>query len=222
MRTLRLVLGTIVTVLALVLGSVVVSATVQADQYIDCQIEGSGGPHDGVCGPDDDTHYWCFGGSTDGDEDLKGSFRWSIANMETLTQMNAINQDQCRNYTDVRFQEIDLEGTVRGRYACTKGVQNKPQRCAAADMRVDTQRIQYEVNNSGDGNSEPGELDLNRDKTACHELGHSLGFFHHDPGFYEGPGGDPQKDCMVSGHLASIFRGSAVDGAGGVGVGVGV
>ena len=32
--------------------------------------------------------------------------------------------------------------------------------------------------------------DLNREKTACHELGHSLGLTHH---------ASPYDDCMISG-----------------------
>lgn len=70
---------------------------------------------------------------------------------------------------------------------------------------VDDHNVPY-----SDGDDEAGEVMRNFKKTACHELGHSLGFFHHplnDQGppdrgnYYDGSGGTHAQDCMVRGHL---------------------
>lgn len=57
-----------------------------------------------------------------------------------------------------------------------------------------------------DGNSENGELDLNRDMSACHELGHSIGFGHHwvDSGYFN----QNSPDCLRNDWLEPEVNGA--------------
>lgn len=154
----------------------------------------------GWCAPDNSGHTWCFGASTDGAQDLRASMRWAINNMTNTTQMSDQELDACNDTTDVKWQRVDVEGSARGRYSC-QDEPRRPRVCTEAEVRIRPEAIQQDLEDSGDGNPEPGELDLNRDKTVCHELGHSLGFDHHDLSYFQGPGPDHQKDCTVAGHV---------------------
>jgi len=169
-----------------------VAAPAVADGYIDCN------RGNGVCGPDDDTHYWCFGDSVNSDN-LRMSYRWSVSNMEDRTIMNGLQTANCHAYTDVRFQSIDLPPYMGGRYNCTRWAgEDHPAVCAAASVSLDLDEIQRAGNDpsvlGSDGTIEAGEFDLNRDVVACHEFGHSLGLFHHDFDYFQ----DNPTDCMIN------------------------
>jgi len=181
------------------MGLVVASGPAAADDY--ARLCSDGNQTTG-CAPDNDLHIWCFGGQFSG-EDLRASMRWAINNMANNTVMRESQAGNCASDTDVRWQEVDsLPVGVQGVYVCTDEVgPGHPRQCAAADARIDTSEIQRVGNDSdfvgSDGNMEPGELDLNRDRVTCHELGHSLGFQHHHRPYYEPPDAH-DKDCMYS------------------------
>lgn len=83
---------------------------------------------------------------------------------------------------DVWWWEIDLPAGGRGQWACqTLGPVG---RCASANVIVDFAQVDVGVNDA-----------LDRQKTAVHEVGHSVGLDHHSP---------QAHDCaMVSGEIPS-------------------
>jgi hypothetical protein len=196
---------------AILLGTILVGAgSARADDYIDCA-QGYG-----VCGPDDYTHYYCYGTSLDGKPSLKDAADWVMTLMENQTVMTTVLQSSCASATDVRFHDLDLGFGTRGRYECTTWAgSDHPQVCAAAAVRLDYDQIVLEANDSSwaysDGVEENGEVRMNVRKTYCHEAGHSLGFLHHPVGdspparanFYDGSGPTYVRDCMVRQHIES-------------------
>lgn len=62
------------------------STPASADDYIDCQ----GG--EGVCGPDDYIHYYCYGDSLDGKPSLKAAVDWVMDLMDNQTVMTSVYQ----------------------------------------------------------------------------------------------------------------------------------
>lgn len=142
------------------------------------------GPVRGGWKPDNIDHYWCFGSSMAGKDLVKASYRKALDNMVAQTKMREFRDDGCGpTQTDVIFQERDLSG-ARGAYYCDNMADPYPDRCARAIVVMDINQIIIEAS--------PGDVEKNRDKTACHELGHSLGFTHHLPE-YDG--------CMVRGNI---------------------
>jgi len=137
----------------------------KADTYAGCYAGGSG------CLPDSNLQTWCFGATMDGHANLKDASEYAMANLESETDMFTSQMACDPDHVDVVFQELDLTGTTRGEYECLNFVVGNT--CDRSAVRYDS----AEINDQGPANYLQG----NRDKTACHEVGHSAGLAHHDP-----------------------------------------
>lgn len=168
--------------------------------------------NDVPCSPDDENHGWCFA-------DLyrtgtqyaafRNSARWALQNVQAQTVMFEVEQSDCYSYTDARIREGGgLSNDIAGLYICHTP-QNNGFECAAADVIINESWHTIAANNLGDGNTEAGEVDYNRDLTACHEVGHSLGLDHHPRSDY---GASFAKDCQVSDWLDKPVGGYEVPG----------
>jgi hypothetical protein len=140
--------------------------------------------------PDNFNHTYCFNGAgwTTAWRNVVHS---RMANLDAQTNYwDTFVGNTCFPTHDVWFQLADLPGTTRGDYDCTlwnNGVDGIPNsgddRCEGARIRLD-----------------PFVLtdDHQRRKTACHEIGHSVGLAHG-----ANPTRDPNhpeyNDCMMSG-----------------------
>lgn len=135
----------------------------------------------GGCVPDGGAQTWC---EADGFADFAGfsaGRTYALDNMVTQTnydQQIADPNGDCVTATDtIWIADTSLTPGTRGSYQCKEF--NSTGYCASAYIRLN-----------------PDELTdtLNLRKTACHELGHSLGLKHH---------ADPYADCMMSGYISS-------------------
>lgn len=122
--------------------------------------------------PDDATHSFCWG-SNFTSTSFRNAASGRMANLDNQTSMSD-SFVSCSSLTDVRFELMSGSNGVRGDWTCLDWV---GQVCYSARIRMNTT---YLTN------------DINRRKTACHEIGHSVGFSHLAP----------QTDCMVSGAVS--------------------
>lgn len=139
------------------------------------------------CLPDGTYHTWCFGPTMDGNANLQNAVQYAMTNMVEQTQMTENKDNSCDSSTDVVWQERDLVG-LRGEHECLERVSGSPNKCAHSAARLDGDAITAD--------SPQGAEQLNREKTSCHELGHTLGLNHDYP----------QDDCMVLGAVAAGHR----------------
>lgn len=79
--------------------------------------------------------------------------------------------------TDVRWDNNDLDPGVRGQTSCAERAPETGY-CDRFQVVLDLAQLNHGDNDEQD-----------QDKTACHELGHSVGLGHHDDG----------GDCMRNG-----------------------
>lgn len=180
--------------IGILLLSVTLAPKATADSFGEC-LNGQN-----PCLPDDATHIWCFGESTLGPdrEAMRGSIRYAIDTMDAQTQMVDYQTSACSSTTDVRWLDGgNLTIDVLGQANCTSSTGRE---CNATNIRIHMDSHYWWANRRDDsfltdGNEEPGEIDLNRDMTACHELGHTIGFVHHhDLSWYD----THDNDCMRS------------------------
>lgn len=171
--------------------ALVAPPTAQADDFAQCV--GGGMP----CGPDDRTHYFCYGSSVQGPDraDMRGSIQFAMDTMDSQTVM-ADALHTCISSTDVRWLDGGtLSQDVLGQATCQIVDGSNPRICQAGTARINISSHYWYGNNTvggSDGVIEAGEIALNRDLTACHELGHTLGFTHHDLDWYQ----THDNDCM--------------------------
>lgn len=163
--------------------------TASADPYAECS-RGSG-----VCAPDDDAHYWCYGNLHS--KALRTGVRRTIRRMERSTVVNGLRRSSCR-HADARFNQADLEPGIVGLYECKVWAgSDHPRVCAKARVIIDKKahkKVQRHVVAGSDGKVEHGELGMNLRLSMCHELGHSLGFTHHDASWYR----SHASECMTN------------------------
>jgi len=138
------------------------------------------GTSDGDTGPfaDSAIHEYCWGPGFDAA--LKDNATAAFVNLDAQTDMSDSFLPVCNvTTTDVWWFDADLPGTVRGQYKCVTWVVFDSI-CNSSDITLDPAQI-----NIGDFDQ------LDTTKSACHEVGHSVGLTHIT-------GGD---DCMMNGQI---------------------
>jgi hypothetical protein len=131
--------------------------------------------------PDNATHTNCMTASIV-DEGLVGVARWAMDNSLEPTDMIVTEDDACYSYTDVWWFEDDLGAGTRGRWECWD-LSTNGDVCLSANVLLNKTEL------------DQGPYDYeDRRKTACHELGHSVGLEH----------GNGKNDCMVNGAIEDV------------------
>lgn len=126
------------------------------------------------CRPDNKTHTHCFGDTLDGDG-FQNAAIYGMNNLVAQTSFTKDFQTDCGSNTDVVFKRNDNMPGVRGRYQCIEYL--------PGTSKCNRARIEFN-----------GTLllnTLNKNKTSCHEIGHSGGLAHGAP-----------NDCMISGAVS--------------------
>lgn len=137
--------------------------------------------------PDGGTHRYCWG----------AGFNSGLHDNATFAMQQSLDADtdatvehQACDYTapgtDVVWLDADLPGSTRGQSVCF--VFNTNGRCDRNHVTLDPAQLNLSADPQG-----------NRTKTACHEVGHTVGLRH-------GPGGGDGRfdDCMVSGESTLV------------------
>jgi hypothetical protein len=142
--------------------------------------------------PDNFGHTYCFDGAgwTTAWRNVVDS---RMANLDAQTNYwDSFMGDTCWEGHDVWFQLAELSGTYRGDYWCqlwNNGVDGIPN---SGDDRCESARVRLDPNKLTD--------DHQRRKTACHEIGHSVGLAHGDFGGYPPKySNEYYDDCMRNG-----------------------
>jgi hypothetical protein len=144
-----------------------------ADTYAACS-SGNG------CLPDNFTHSYCWGtGFTS--TNLRNAANAAMSVLDGQSSYSDSFHSACDSIIDIDFQPISST-TIRGDYICNYfngAFTNGHAECENSRVRINSTSL------LGDA--------LNRQKTACHEIGHSAGLSH-DTG---------NDDCMISGPVTS-------------------
>lgn len=129
--------------------------------------------------PDGSSHSFCY-------QPLNSSAVHNIENaewnsLEDETDANVVFDSDCDytggTETDVSWDTVDLSGSLRGRAYCEDFDNGN---CDQFYAELDLDEI-----------SEGSNDDIDTTKTACHELGHTVGLTHHSAG----------HGCMISGEI---------------------
>lgn len=133
--------------------------------------------------PDRGTHTYCLGDFAPPNNLVEERIHWS---MGTLASQTIVGVDHhsggCTPQSDVRWTQEPLGTGVFGAASCID--KNAEGRCDQARAKIHYGAIQDEASNP------PAMVR----KTACHELGHTVGVQH-----YDGPGGIiPNPDAGVT------------------------
>lgn len=130
------------------------------------------------CLPDNKEHTYCWSDTFEQYVVMTDAGSYAMSNMVSQTTYTKTFISDCTQLTDVVWiRDPNLGAGTRGSYQCQAF--NTADECEWSHVRLNPTLL----NN-----------DLNRNKTACHELGHSLGLTHHAA---------PYSDCMVSGAVTS-------------------
>lgn len=146
--------------------SVIGVSPASADPY------GTGGSDTGWL-PDGLQHTYCWGASFT-QSAFRSAANGRMNNLANQTVMNVLRHTSCGSTTDVRFELISGTTEPRGRYLCLNRIGNV---CTRARVQLNTTHLTNTVN---------------RLKTTCHEIGHSVGMTH---------GGT--SDCMRNGAVTT-------------------
>lgn len=135
-----------------------------------------GGCYNGAtegCIPDNYRHTWCFATSMDDGPRLRAAALYAMLNLQDQTRYTAA-AESCGAGTDILFTRSRVIN-ARGEYIC---LNRRGDVCYQAAVQLNPDQLHNR---------------LNRRKTACHEVGHSVGLQH----------GRDKSDCMISGHITS-------------------
>ena len=132
------------------------------------------GPPNGGYHADNTTHTFCHGSGLD--VELIGNVDGRMANLDAQT-IYSDSLTGCTSATDVIFLDGNLPTNTRGTYVCTDLSTTGSLVCEQSRITLDPAEINIGNNDEHDTS-----------KTACHEIGHSVGLTH---------GGT--TDCMLNG-----------------------
>jgi len=129
------------------------------------------------CLPDNFDHTYCWGSSFTA-SDLRSAANYGMGNLDSQTSYFDTFIGTCGSVTDLIWHTMS-SSTTRGDYLCL--AKNSANECEQARVRLNPTLLTNT---------------LNREKTACHEIGHSGGLAH----------SDTASDCMVNGAVTSGHR----------------
>lgn len=129
------------------------------------------------CLPDNFTHTYCWGSSFTA-TNMRSAANYAMGNLDAQTSYTDSFSSSCSSITDVIWHTMS-SSTVRGDYVCLAF--NSAGECEQARVRLNPSLLTDT---------------LNREKTACHEIGHSGGLAH----------SSTASDCMISGAVTSGHR----------------
>ena len=128
------------------------------------------------CIPSNLTHSYCFQSNVN--IAFKSHMQASITYLDAYTNYS-ISSVSCASNTDVVWrQSNDIGSGYRGLYSCRN--LNSAGQCTNAHVTLNPDLLTD---------------DRNRRKTACHELGHSVGLRHGD-----------NVDCMINGWISVYYQ----------------
>lgn len=161
---------TLMVAAATMIGLTIVAApAASADPFGDCDSTSG-------CLPDNFEHTYCW------DSTYTSAFynaaKYSMTNLDSQSSYYDTYMSSCTNATDVRFQKTTAF-SARGDYVCLAF--NGAGNCERSRVRLNPD---YLTNTA------------NRQKTACHEVGHSGGLAH----------SSSASDCMISGAITSGYQ----------------
>lgn len=129
------------------------------------------------CLPDNFDHTYCWGSSFTA-TNLRSAANYAMGNLDSQTSYFDTFISSCGSLTDVIWHTMSTAG-VRGDYVCLAF--NSAGECEQSRVRLNPNLLTDT---------------LNREKTACHEIGHSGGLAH----------SSSSSDCMISGAVTSGHR----------------
>lgn len=130
------------------------------------------------CVPDNFNHWYCF--STAMSVNIRGAFEAAMLYLDEETSYDTFEEPAgCNTATDLVVSQ-DTSLGARGQYSCQDW--NDADDCEQATLVLNPNRL---------------PTDEDRVKTACHEIGHSVGLRHG----IDGVDNDEYTDCMYSGEI---------------------
>lgn len=145
------------------------------------------GTHSGNDGylADGNFHTYCYGSVAAA---RQGNADSAMQHLADYTDMSRSFDAACGSGTDVRYDDANLSGTVRGDYSCLTVDPGNGNVCSASRVRIDSAEIAAQA--------AAGQYENNINKTFRHETGHSVGMSHYS----SSPTGGVD-DCMKSGNI---------------------
>lgn len=153
--------------LAFVTAGVVLASPAAADPFGNYNGDGTGPI------PDSFNHTYCWSSGWTSGWNTYGNY--AMGNLDAQTSYYDTYDSTCDSATDILWQ-LNSSISARGDYVCNAF--NSSGYCSRATIRLNPSLL---TDNQ------------NRNKTACHEIGHSVGLQH----------GNSKTDCMINGAVSS-------------------
>lgn len=114
-----------------------------------------------------------------------------MQNLDIQTDVTQVFHASCTDSTDVRVGQQWLAANTYGQTSCAKLQDDAPYYCDRWRVRINFEEIQNDASN----------VTNQVRKTACHEIGHTVGVDHYDayPNYAPSPDGAGNHSCMRSG-----------------------